>query len=283
MIAVVYSGSRYANWKLADKGSIIAEFKTLGINPFFNDERFITQLLNKTNELVTYAERIKKIYFFGAGASSPDRKKIIATSFSNFFRYGKISVEHDLKAAALATCGDHEGVVGIIGSGSNVAYYNGRSVKENNNGLGYILSDEGSANWLGRRLLKSFLNHTLPEPLLNKFNKKFGLERKQILDKVYRQPQPVLFLTSFSEFFAENANDTYVKETVKEGFDLYFKNYVTPITETNPGAPLHFAGTIAFAFEPWLREVAGNYGLEIASVVKAPIFNVLTYYTNKNQ
>ncbi|MEO8796135.1 MAG: hypothetical protein ABI390_11760, partial [Daejeonella sp.] len=84
MIAVVYSGSRFADWKLAGKTEIISEFKTSGINPFFHDEKYILNLLHKNSELINYAEKIKQIYFFGAGASSAERKQIITNSFSEF-------------------------------------------------------------------------------------------------------------------------------------------------------------------------------------------------------
>ena len=64
MIAVVYSGSRNADWKLAEKGRIVCDVKTPGINPFFNDERTITAILTKNHQLISYAEDIKRIYFF---------------------------------------------------------------------------------------------------------------------------------------------------------------------------------------------------------------------------
>ena len=116
MIAVIYSGSRYANWKLAGKVNEVIDVRTNGINPFFNDEKFILQLLNKNSKLINYAEQIKKIYFFGAGASSKERKEIIKTALSKFFKYSKVTVEHDLDAAARATCDDKAGIVCIIGS-----------------------------------------------------------------------------------------------------------------------------------------------------------------------
>jgi hypothetical protein len=282
MIAVVYSGSRYATWKLADKGVVVSEFKIPGINPFFSDERSISFLLNKTNALVTYAEKIRKIYFFGAGASSPERKKLIASAFESFFRFGKVYVEHDVKAAAIATCGDMPGLVGILGSGTNAAYYNGRSLKNNNNGLGYILNDEGSANWLGRRLLKDFLNDTLPHDLKQQFTKRYGLERKQILDKVYKHSQPILFLTSFSDFFLENTTAAYVEDTVKKGFRLCFDNYIRPLVNDHPDVSLHFAGTVAFGFADWLKQVAEENELQIASIIMAPIDNVVRYYVDRN-
>ena len=91
MIAVVYSGTRFADWKLAEKDRVVSNFRTIGINPYFNDEKFIYSLLNKNFSLIENAEKIKKIYFFGAGASSLERKKIIENSLSKFFRYSSVS------------------------------------------------------------------------------------------------------------------------------------------------------------------------------------------------
>lgn len=282
MIAVVYSGSRHADWKLAEKGKIISEFKTTGINPFFNNENNIRQFLNKNVQLINNAEKIKWVYFFGAGASSKERQLIVTNALTDFFRYSKVVVEHDLKAAALATCGDTPGIIGIMGSGSNAAYFDGKKVIENNFGLGYILGDEGSANWLGRNLLKSFMSDQLPAEFEEKFKKKFDLDRTQILDKVYKQPQPALFLSSFSDFLVENRTDEFVKKLVLKGFDLYFKIYILPLHKQYPDAPLHFVGTVAAGFQEYLNETAKNNGFTISSIVKEPIYNLLKYYSNKN-
>src|SRR6478672_6428296 len=137
MIAVIYSGSRVANWKIANKGKEILDVRTIGINPFFNDEKYILQILNKNIKLIHNAEQIKKIYFFGAGASSKERKEIISNAFSKFFRYSKIIVNHDLLAAAKASCDDKLGIVCTVGSGSNAAFFDGKKIIENNYGLGY--------------------------------------------------------------------------------------------------------------------------------------------------
>jgi N-acetylglucosamine kinase-like BadF-type ATPase len=282
MIAVVYSGSRYANWKLAEKGKLISEFITPGINPFFNDESHITQFLNKKPELINNAEKINRVYFFGAGASSKERQEIVTNALGSFFRFSKIVVDHDLKAAAIAACGDEKGIIGILGSGSNAAYFDSKKIVENNFGLGYILGDEGSANWFGRRLLKSYLNDLMPAEFAEKFKKKYDLDRTQILDKVYRQAQPALFLSSFSDFLIENKNETFVKKLVINGFDLYFKTYIIPLKKQYPNCQIHMLGTVAAGFKEFLIEVAKNNNLEISSIIKEPIYNLLKYYSNKN-
>lgn len=282
MIAIVYSGSRYADWKLAEKGRIVSEFKTPGINPFFSDEQHIIQLLDKCIDLINNAEKINRIYFFGAGASSKERQEIVSKAFGSFFRFSKIVVDHDLKAAALASCGDEKGIVGILGSGSNAAFFDGKKICNNNYGLGYILGDEGSANWLGRRLLKLFLNEVMPSDFREKFNKKYDLDRKQILDKVYRRAEPALYLSSFVDFLMENKHDPFVKKLVTEGFDLYFKTYIKPLNEKNPNVRCHVLGTVAAGFNEYLLEVAKANNIEISSITKEPIYNLLKYYANKN-
>jgi len=282
MIAVVYSGSHYAHWRLADKGRTIASFKTNGINPYFNDEKLILQLLNKNINLIHHAEEIKRIYFFGAGASTTDLKQTIQNSFSAFFKNGKVTVEHDITAAAIACCKNSPGIVAICGSGSNAAWYDGKKVKPNNYGLGYILADEGSGNWLGRQLIKNFMNETLPENLRKKFVHKYDADRSNLLEKVYRQKQPALFLSSFNDFYLDNKDDIYLQNVIKKGFSKLINTYLLPLHQQHPEASIHFAGSVAANFQEHLYEVAADSKLTIGNIIKEPINNLLTYYSNKN-
>jgi glucosamine kinase len=282
MIAVVYSGSRYADWKLADKGGVVAEFKTSGINPFFNDEKHILQILHKKNELINYAEKVKKVYFFGAGASSEEREDLVYNALSKFFKYSKIKVGTDLQAAAIATCHEEPGIAGIIGSGSTAGYYDGKKIRHNNFGLGYILGDEGSANWIGREVLKAYLYENIPSEFREKFKRKYDLDRKEILDRIYKHPQPTLYLSSFVDFLLEYREDPYVKALICRGFDLFIRTYILPLKKQSPTVPIYIVGTVASNFGDWLLEVAATHHLHIASIIKEPIYNLLTYYSAKN-
>jgi glucosamine kinase len=282
MIAVVYSGSNYADWRLAVKDRTVATFKTPGINPYFHDEKHILQLLNKNINLIHHAEEIKKIYFFGAGASSPERNQIIINALTLFFKNARPFVEHDIVAAAIASCKEKKGIVCILGSGSNAAIFDGKKIKANNFGLGYILADEGSANWLGRQLLKSYMNGTLPEPITKKFKKRYDYDRKQILDKVYRQPQPALFLSSFTDFIADNKHNEFVENMVTTGFLKFLNTYVVSLTQEEANLPVYFLGSVASAFQDNLKQAAGSLNIEITNIIKEPITNLLKYYINKN-
>jgi glucosamine kinase len=282
MVAVIYSGSNYADWRLADKGRTVASFKTSSINPFFNDEKHILQLLNKNINLIHHAEEIKRIHFFGAGVLNKGLQDAVSNSFSSFFKYARVTVDHDMLGAAIACCKSKPGIVSICGSGSNAAWFDGKKLKANNYGLGYILADEGSGNWLGRQLIKSYLNETLPDNLRRKFAKQYDTDRKILLEKIYHQRLPVLYLSRLAEFYVDNHTDPFVQNIMVKGFELMIKTYILPLSAQQPGAEIHFAGSVAAGFEPYLKQAATKSGIQIASILKEPINNLLTYYSNKN-
>lgn len=254
----------------------------MGINPYLHDERFILQLLNKSTNLINFAERIRRIYFYGAGSSSDERKEKISGLLKKFFKNARVIADHDIKASALSTLGDSKGLIGILGSGANAAYFNGRRVLPNNYGMGYILADEGSANWIGRQLLKGFLTETMPNDLREPFLERHPLDRKQILEKIYNNPYPTLFLTSFADFVQENHKHKFVKRIINEGIGLYLDTYVLPLSQAHKNDTIHFTGSVAAMCEVPLREAAAKHGLEVGKIVKEPIHNLLKYHINKN-
>ncbi|GGE30166.1 MULTISPECIES: hypothetical protein [Sphingobacterium] len=282
MIAVIFSGSRYADWRLAEKGRVLHGFRTMGINPYIQDERFIYQLLNKNTQLINNAERIRKIYFFGAGASSKERQEKIEKVFTQFFKNAKVKVSHDMLASAISTFGNEKGIIGIIGSGSNAAFYNGRKIVENNYGLGYILADEASTNWQARQILKDFLTESMPQGFREKLLHKHNIDRKLILDKTYNSPNPNIFLTSFADFILENKEDPYMEGIIKKGLENYVKTYLVPLSETYPDSTLNFTGSVANNYADWLREIAKENHLAVGTIIREPVQNLVKYFINKN-
>lgn len=280
MIAVVYSGSKSAFWKISNNGKTIAECTMPSINPCFNEQKHILFLLGKNTPLINYAEQIKKIYVFAAGASSVQKQKDLSETLGIFFKNSKISVDNDLYGASIAACFNQSGIVGILGSGSNCAYYNGKNLMHNNYGMGFILGDEGSANYLGKILLKRYLEDTLPADLKQKFAEKYNTDRTSILEKVYKKPNVQQYLSSFLDFYIENSKHKYIIQLIDNAFESYFRTYLLPTTSRHPQEQVHFVGTVAGTFPDRLRLVAEKHNIEIISIIKEPIYNLLNYYSN---
>lgn len=280
MIAIVYSGSKTAFWKIARDGKAIAECTMPGINPCFNDQKTILHYLNKKATLINHAESIKKIYVFAAGASSDERKEELAKTLGMFFRYSKITVKDDLYGAAISACYNNSGIVAILGSGANCAYFDGKKPEKNNYGLGYVFGDEGSANYLGKIILKRFIQNKLPADLQKDFESRYNLDRPQILERIYKKPMAQQFLSSFFDFFLDHRNNKYILTIIENAFELYFQTYLLPTVKLHPGKEIHFVGLVAGNFQDELRAIAKKHGLEITTVTKEPIYNLLNYYSN---
>ncbi len=280
MIAVVYSGSKSAFWKISSNGKTVGECTMPGINPCFNDPKHILYLLGKNIALIDYAEQIKRIYVFAAGASAASKQKELAETLNIFFKNSKITVKDDLYGASVAACYNETGIVGILGSGSNCAYYDGKNPEQNNYGLGFILGDEGSANHLGRLLLKKYLEDKLPENLKLKLEEKYNVDRPFVLERVYKKPGVQQYLSSFLDFYIENRTDKYIVQLIDQAFESYFKIYLLPTAAQHPTKEVHFVGTVAGTFQDRLRNVAQKHDINIISITKEPIYNLLNYYSN---
>src|SRR5690606_36484124 len=124
--------AKSAFWKISQNHKPVIETSTPGINPCFNDQKQLLQTLGKNITLIHHAESIKKIYVFSAGASSKERQQELVDAFQLFFINSKIKVRDDVYGAAIAACHDQTGIVGILGSGANCAYYNGKNPEKNN-------------------------------------------------------------------------------------------------------------------------------------------------------
>jgi glucosamine kinase len=170
MILVADSGSTKTDWLLKQPGKDATAFRTPGLNPYFLSEKEIVKILqDQAPELVAFGAEIKEIYFFGAGCSSPDRHEIVSNALSVFFSKAYISVDSDLLGSAYATCGHEKGLCCVLGTGSNISFFDGEEIHSGKHGLGFILGDEGSGTWFGKALITDYLYGLMPEEIHNLF------------------------------------------------------------------------------------------------------------------
>lgn len=279
MTAAVYSGSKNAFWRISKDNNTVINCTTASINPFFNSENEILNLLTKEIKLINHAEQLKKIYVFSAGASSTTLQNALAKTLKVFFKNSKIKVNNDLFGAALAACQNQKGIVCVLGSGSNCTYFDGKKPKQNNYGLGYILGDEGSANYLGKILLKNYLEQKLPKDLLQSFENNYQVDRALILEHLYKKPNAQNYLSSFLDFYTANKAHTFITQQLNLAFEKYFKTYLIPTLTTYPNENIHFVGTLAATFEKNIRTIAKKYAINITSITEEPINNLIKYYS----
>src|SRR5664279_1222514 len=202
-ILIADSGSTKAEWCFLSNGrKKIVE--TQGASPYFLNEQQMIDMLRK--ELVPgLKERIPdKVFFYGTGCAAAANRAIVKRAIHKIFPKAGVEVEHDLTGAARALCGKNKGIVAILGTGSNSGYYNGKKIVVNSPGLGYVLGDEGSGAYLGKKVLQYFLYKTFDKELHKNFQKKYQLTADDILDSVYKKPLPNRYIAAFALFLTEH-------------------------------------------------------------------------------
>lgn len=277
MILVADSGSTKCDWIKIDNGVIGEKTSTPGFNPYFCDEEFVLHGLGANQELTAIKSSVTEIYFYGAGCSSTERNEVVRKALLRFFTAAKVTVDHDVFASVLATCGDLPGVACILGTGSNSCFFDGKVIHHNNYGLGYIMGDEGSGSYLGKKLITHYLYGILPESIRNAFEKQYTMSKEIMIENVYSKPGANVWLASFAKFLSENPSDPWVKKTVRKGFEEFFELYVCGYPNYKK-LDIHFVGSIAHYFEDILREVGAGCDARVGKVIRHPINGLADYY-----
>lgn len=280
MILIVDSGSTKSDWILVEQnGNFVDSYKTIGFNPFFHSSNFIANEIEKNKHLMGIAEQVTRIYYYGAGCSSDHFKTIVAQGLSLRFNNAEVHVDHDLLAAAYATYDGTPCISCILGTGSNACYFDGTNLKNLNAGLGYILGDEGSGSYFGKKLLASFLYETLPEEIRDDLQKEFQLSRAEIFRHVYELPHANVYLAGFTRFIARHQDHPFIQEMLYEGMHRFLQVHVCEVPGYK-GLKVHFVGSIAFYFNEPIRKAAADLGIDIGQIIKSPIQNLLKYHVD---
>lgn len=270
------SGSTKAEWCLLD-GKKRKTFFTQGISPYFLNTDQIKGILEK--ELLSKMKKASpdEIHYYGTGCSNPENVKLVKKALQKVFPGAKVFVDHDLMGAAKALCGKSNGIACILGTGSNSCYYNGKKVVKNSPGIGYILGDEGSGAYLGKKVVQYYLYKTFDEDLMDRFNAKFNTSSIEILDAVYKQPMANRYLAGFVSFLSDNRGHFMIENILEDGFNDFFFNHIYKYRESWT-MPINFVGSVAFGFKDVLKELCDTYELKLGTVLKAPMDGLVKFH-----
>ncbi len=148
---------------------------------------------------------------------------------------------------------------------------------KNSPGLGYVLGDEGSGAYLGKKVIQYYLYNTYDEELRARFEKRFQVTRSEILENVYKKPLANRYLASYAIFLAENRGHYMIENIIEDGLNDFFFAHLYKYRESWTH-PIHFAGSIAFGFKDVLKDLCSTYELELGRVLKAPMQGLIEYH-----
>ena len=266
-ILIADSGSTKCDWCFVHKGK--RNFiTTMGISPYFLSSEQMDELIRK-EVFPKIAAKVNNIYFYGTGMGEKTNVQNLKKVFRKIFPSAEISVSDDMHGAAISVCGDGKGVVSILGTGSSSCYYNGKKIAISRFGLGYVLGDEGSGSYFGKKVLQHYLYEVFDDELMAKFALQYNLTRADILNNVYRQPFANRYLATFTMFLAENRGHYIIENIIEDGINDFVHNHIYKFSESWK-MPVSFVGSVANGFKDLIQAVCESSGLDCGKIIHKP-------------
>jgi glucosamine kinase len=277
MILVADSGSTNTNWCLLDTNEDIRYFDTEGYNPFFVSISHIVASMKASLPPNINPDHILLIYFYGSGCFE-EKTSNIKLALKQIFTHADIFVGLDLLGSARAVLGDNRGFAAILGTGTNSCLYDGHKITANIDSLGYLLGDEGSGYYIGKKLLGDYIRGYMPPPVSTEFYNTYRIGREEIMEQVYTEKIPNRYCAGFTRFITESVADkSYTRKIVKDSFTDFFESLVSRY-ENYRDYSFNCTGSIAFAYKDILTETASEYGMQTGIILKTPIEGLAKYH-----
>ncbi len=279
MRLLVDSGSTKADWIAIDEdGKVLFTTQTLGLNPEILDGDEIIERINDRFDILQNKDKATHLFFYGAGCGT-DRMKInLSRVFQEYFSNAIISVNEDTYAAVYATTPKgEEAIVSILGTGSNCSYFDGKTLHQKVQSLGYIVMDDCSGNVFGKELIRKYYFNKMPKELAVEFEKEYNLDPDYIKNKLYKEPNPNAYLATFAKFLIQNKDHEFCKKIIFKGMKSFVKNYIRQYDNCKE-VPVHFVGSIAFYLKDELQITFDKYEMKLGNVLRRPIDGLIAYH-----
>lgn len=280
MLLLADSGSTKTDWALIEPGQgLIKRIPTIGFNPYFIDSESIYQALEDTLLTEMDISQVEHVHFYGAGCSTEAKKLIVFKALNRAFPLAvSIQVGHDLLASARALLGKEKGFAAILGTGANTCIYDGNDCVQNIDSLGYLLGDEGSGSYIGKKFVRDFMRRQLEPELQQRFQEKFQIEsNEQIFQTLYTTQFPNRFLAGFCRFAEDFPDHPYVKNKVSDAFRDFFKNLVSRYPDYDQYT-FNCIGSVGFVYRDILMKTAEAYHMKVGRILASPMEDLIQYH-----
>lgn len=277
MVLIADSGSTKTHWALVRERAPVKILQTQGMNPYFTSSDLMRTILQEELILHLTGDDVSHIHFYGAGCSTENKNNLVKAELQRFFQHASIEIHHDILGAARALFGQGKGIASILGTGSNSCFYDGEEVFAGVPSLGYLFGDEGAGSNLGKKLMMSYFNGTLPPDLRTAFDKRYHFALEDILNSLYNKPFPNRFLAAFSLFLNDHKQNPFIRELIYSSFIEFIETHIEKYNDYR-SYPVGFIGSIASTYQPILLEATASKGLTVAKILQTPVEGLVEYH-----
>ena len=279
MNLIIEAGGTKSNLVFVDKGEITASYTEPGLHLSRESIEGFEKKVHRWSEF--QSEKIKSVFLFAAGKIDPKKENSFKEIFSKVMDVIHIHIHSDLLAACYATAENNPGIVGILGTGSNSCYYDGKSIIKNVSSGGFILGDEGSGSDIGKKLLIDYLRNNVPSEIKQALEEEYKLTVDLVIQNMYGGTikDAVDFCSSMATFVISRLENEYCHDICLHAIGSYLhlikENYVGMSNQ------LYLVGSIAFHLESLIKTEAKKIDVEIINIIQHPVNNLSIFLAGK--
>ena len=275
MKIIAESSSTRTDWSLVEGTEIVEHAFTTGLNPYFQTRREISHSIRLELPEAFFRRRWEHVYFYGAGCGNTEKCKVMESSLVAQFKT-PVTVQTDLLGAARGLLVRKPGLACILGTGSNSCLYNGTEIVRTVAPLGFILGDEGSGAYMGKRMVADMLKGLAPTELTEAFFEAFTVTQNVLMDNVYMNALPQRTLSNYATFLRDHLEHPYCYQLVYDAFMAFFNRNI--ISYDYKSQPLSFVGPVCTQYKPILLKAAHDFGVEVAKITRYSMPGLIEYH-----
>ena len=156
IVWVADSGATKTEWRMILGGKLAASENTHGFNPNAMGREVLEGLVGELGIKYSLWSQANEIHFYGSGLRFEKDQKMVASILNASAPSALIEVKDDLTGAVRSTL-RQEGIVAILGTGSNACLHRDFELKQTLGGHGFLLGDEGFRYGLRKTFAKSII------------------------------------------------------------------------------------------------------------------------------
>ena len=277
MILIADSGATKTAWCALDGKFVLATFESEGYNPNYITLEYMVEDIRKSLPLGFPTAEVDHVYFYGAGVTEL-QYGFVREAIAQVMPNAETFVAMDLLASARALLGRKAGFAAILGTGTNSCLYDGENITLNIDSLGFILGDEGSGAYMGKRMLVDYVRGRVSEDACRVIAAAVPYNGDEIIDIIYTKPFPNRFCGQYGKLIHDNLSIPYFHDLAEDSFCQLFEQIISLYPDYR-SYTFNCVGSVGWYFQEILKPVVRRYGMEVGTLLKTPMEGLIRYHT----
>ena len=269
---ILESGSSKTDWVIFDEGRLVAKGVASGFNPYRDDLSHLDSLFETL--LAHDSTSPEQLTHYSSGATE-EKSPLMREHWQMLTKKSEVNIYSDLMAVAHAA--DKACWVGILGTGSNLAFFDGQQLINRIPSLGWLLGDEGGSRSIAKSIIRSYCREQFDESLHLELENLLKLNPAETSSLLPYPDQALTLIDKIAGHLQVLQHHVSIKGLIHQNIS----SFLNLLPSERISGELYLAGSVAHHYQSYIRENQFKKDLEI-TVIQYPLQRIIERYESGN-